>query len=93
MDLHRIAILMAQPNPANIVEEHSSEYDGNFLYGYFERRPTVQEAQKAYFDHLNTPPEKRDSNMSDCAIHSDEDVDKLGEDLGDSFRLLIGESG
>ncbi len=62
-----------------VKKEWVDEYDNLFWIGYSETRPTVQECQEAY------------GPVEDCAIQSEEDVDKLCSETADGrFRVLLG---
>ena len=47
---------------ANLVEvktEYAQEYEGDFVFGYFDSEPTVEDGAKAYFEeylHQELPP-------------------------------------
>lgn len=69
-------------------EERSDEFDGNFVYGYFDELPTPEEAASAYFE--GKLPDDWPS-FPECAVLED-GFNVKPERTEDGWRVLLGDA-
>ena len=70
--------------------EYSDEYQGLYVFGYFDELPTPQEAAGVYFER---PPGDRPafSECAECAILED-GFNVEPEKTDDGWRILLGDA-